>query len=353
MSWKSLTRRAAVGTTALLTGALALAGCALEEDSASGSQTDDGRTVVKVGYLHTVAVDSHMWLGMEEGIYADHGLKIDPIQFDTGLELSTALQGGDVDVAVMGAVLSNFPAQGGSKVFLANDVEYDTAQLWAAPGSGIDSVEDLAGKKVLTTQGTTAHVYLHNALKENGVDPDSVKIVNSDMPSAVSGFVAGAAPAVVLWVPFDKTVEKEMPDATLVDSAKNYYPEAAILGGWLASNDFYDNNRDTLDALTAAWLDINDLLVSETEQSLETVHEAAYKDDQELADTKRNFSFEKVYSNDKWARMYESGEVEQWIGQVEKVFVEVGGLPKYVEPSEFFDPQVFLDAYAEWEGAAR
>jgi len=348
MAYRRLTRRLTALTAGLVASTLALAGCALESEG-STDQTDDGKTVVKVGYLHTVAVDSHMWLGIAEGIYDDHGLKIDPVPFDTGLELSTALQGGNVDVAAMGAVLSNFPAQGGSKVFLANDVEYDTAQLWAAPGSGISSVKDLAGKKVLTTEGTTAHVYLHHALKANGVDPDSVTIVNSDMPSAVSGFLSGAAPAVVLWVPFDKTVETEMPKASLVDSAKNYYPDAAILGGWLAGNEFYESDRETLDKLTLAWLDINDLLVNDTEASLQTVHETAYVDDQELADTKRNFSFEKVYSNDEWAQMYENGEVEKWIGQVEKVFVEVGGLPKFVDPSEFVDTQIFLDAHAEWK----
>lgn len=347
MTHHALRRRLATLTTGLVAASLTLGGCALENGSASG-ESDDGNTVVKVGYLHTVAVDSHMWLGIAEGIYDDHGLEIDPIQFDTGLELSTALQGGNVDVAAMGAVLSNFPAQGGSQVFLANDVEHDTAQLWAAPGSGISSVKDLAGKKVLTTEGTTAHVYLHNALKANGVDPDSVTIVNSDMPSAVSAFLSGSAPAVALWVPFDKTVEQEMPEATLVDSAKNYYPEAAILGGWLAGNQFYENERESLDNLTAAWLDINHQLVTDTEASLETVHETAYTEDQTLADTKRNFSFEKVYDNDEWAQMYENGEVEQWIGDVEKVFVEVGGLPEYVEPSEFFDPDIYLDAYAEW-----
>jgi NitT/TauT family transport system substrate-binding protein len=335
----------------LVVAALALAGCALEEDSTARPGSKDGNTVVKAGYLHTVAVDSHMWLGMEEGLFADHGLEIEPVKFDTGLELSTALRGGDVDVAIMGAVLSNFPAQGGSTVFLANDVEYDTAQLWAAPGSGINGVEDLAGKKVLTTEGTTAHVYLHTALKENGVDPSKVRIVNTDMPSAVSGFLSGAAPAVVLWVPFDKTVEEKMPDARLIDSAKNYYPEAAILGGWLASDDFYENHRDTLLQITGAWLEANDLLVNDTEASLETIHEAAYADDQSLADTKRNFTFEKVFTNEEWAEMYENGEVEQWIGQVESVFVEIGGLPKYVEPSEFFTAEVFLDAYDEWKGS--
>lgn len=336
---------------AALTLSLALAGgCALE--SGGGAEaSQEGLTTVRVGYLHTVAVDAHLWLGIEDEIFEKHGLKVKPVEFDTGISESTALGTGDVDVAMMGAVLSNFPAQGGSKIFLANDVEHDTAQLWAAGDSGIDSIEDLAGKKVLTTEGTTAHVYLHNALEESGVDPDSVEIMNTEMPEAVSGFISGAAPAVVLWVPFDETVEQKKPDATMIDSAKTYYPEAAILGGWAANNEFYQSDRKTLAKLAAAWMEINDTLVNDP-KAIERVHKSAYAKDQDLADTKRQFSFEKVFSNDRWAQMYRSGEVARWIGQVERVFVEVGGLPAYVEPREFLDTQVFLNAYDDWKQEA-
>ncbi len=338
-------RRFLAGTAGLL-AATVVAGCALEDSGPT--TTDDGLEVVKVGYLHTVAVDSHLWLGMENGTFEEHGLKIEPIEFDTGIAESQALSGGSIDVAVMGAVLSNFPAQGNGKVFLANDVEVDTAQLWANPESGVRSIEDLEGEKVITATGTTAHVYLHNALVSNGVDPDSVEIINADMPAAVTAFISGEISAVALWVPFDQTVREELPEAEMIDSAKSYYPESAILGGWAANNGYYESNKDTLDKLTAAWLDINDELVSNPEASMTTVHEAAYTEDQDRAETLRQFGFEEVYPNDQWARMYESGELENWIGQVEQTFVDVGGIDQYVEPEEFVDTDIFLDAYNEW-----
>jgi len=343
--------RRLAAATGLTLGTALVAGCALESGGTDAEETSSGLTTVRVGYLHTVAVDAHLWLGIEDGIFEKHGLKVKPVEFDTGVTESEALASGEVDVAMMGAVLSNFPAQGTSKVFLANDVEYDTAQLWSSPGSGIDSVQDLAGKKVLTTEGTTAHVYLHNALKENGVDPDSVEIVNTEMPEAVSGFISGAAPAVVLWVPFDETVEQEMPKATMVDSAKSYYPESAILGGWAANTDFYESDRATLDKLASAWMEINDRLVNDP-KAIERVHQAAYAKDQKLADTKRQFSFEKVFSNDRWAQMYRSGEVARWIGQTERTFVEVGGLEEYVDPRQFLDSRIFINAYDEWKQGA-
>ncbi|NEE02504.1 ABC transporter substrate-binding protein [Phytoactinopolyspora halotolerans] len=318
-------------------------------ESSAPATSDDGLTVVKVGYLHTVAVDSHMWLGIEEEIFEEHGVELEPIEFDTGTALSQALSGGSVDVAIMGAVLSNFPAQGTGKVFLANDVEFDTAQLWAAPGSGISSVEDLAGKQVITAAGTTAHVYLHNALKQEGVDPSEVRVANADMPSAVTAFVSGQVPAVVLWVPFDKTVMNEMPEAELVSSAKDYYPESSIIGGWVANNDYYDAERETLVKLTRAWLDINDELLADTRAAMTTVHEAAYAESQELEDTLRQFEFARLYDNDTWAQQYESGDLEASIGDVEQIFVELGGIDEFVEPSEFVDTRIYMDAYADWK----
>lgn len=339
-----------VGAATLLL-ASTIGACSLESDGASESA--GGRTVVKVGYLHTVAVDTHLWLGIEEGIFEDHGLQIDPVPFDTGIQESQALSGGSIDVAMMGGVLSNFPASGSGTVFLANDVEFDTAQLWTAEGSGIDSVADLAGEKIATTEGTTAHVYLYNALKEAGVDPDSVEILNTEMPSAVSAFVSGKVPAVALWVPFDETVRKDMSGATMIDSAKEYYPKSAILGGWAASDEVYENDPETLQKLTDAWLEINDELVTNTDTALKTVHEKAYADTQSLADTKRQFSFAKLYPNDKWAQIWKQGEVERWIGQAEQIFVDVGGIPEFVEPSEFVDTDIFLNAYDDWKAGRK
>lgn len=348
---RPLVRGLAVAAGVLLAMAVS-AGCALESEGGGGPTTENGLTKVKIGYLHTVAVDAHLWLGITDGVFEKHGLDVEPVEFDTGISESQALSGGSLDVAMMGAVISNFPPQAGSTVFLANNVEYDTAQLWTAAGSGIDSVKDLAGKEVLTTAGTTAHVYLHNALKANGVDPESVRILDTDMPSAVTGFISGAAPAVVLWVPFDETVKSKMPDAKLVDSASSYYPEAAILGGWAANRSVYENNREVLEKLAAAWLDINHALVNDPE-AITRVHEKAYADHQDLAATKRQFSFEKVFSNDEWAQLYQDGEVGRWIGQVERVFVEVGGLPEFVEPQEFLDTEIFINAYKTWKQGAR
>ena len=112
-----------------------------------------------------------------------------------------------------GAVVSNFPARGQGKVFLINNVEFATAQLWVREDMGIKSFADLKGKKISTTTGTTAHVFLDNALRANKLAATDVEIVNQRMAEAVTSFISGAVPAVALWVPFDVTVKSKVPGA--------------------------------------------------------------------------------------------------------------------------------------------
>lgn len=299
---------------------------------------------VKIGYLHTLAVDGIMWLADMEGLYAKHGLEAEFVPFGSGPPLAQALSGGSVDVAIMGAVISNIPSRGVGKVFLTNNIEAGTAMIFVAPDSGISTVADLVGKELSTTQGTTAHVLLATALQANGLNPNSANIVNMDMPSAVSAFITGAVPAVSTWWPFTTQVQKERPDAIVLTEASDYYPDAAIMGGWVANTRFYQQNRATLVALAKVWLEANDILMSDPEASLARLQAAQYPD-LALEDLLSGFELIRSFTNPEWAERYQDGMVQTWIGQVEQVFVDIGALDSFVDPSEFVDTSIFLEAY--------
>lgn len=303
---------------------------------------------VRVGYLHTVAVDENMWVGMHRGYYRQQGLDLRPIQFQTGIALSQALAGGSLDVGIMGAVISNFPARGLGEIFLANDIESNTAQLWVNQGSGIKSVGDLAGKEVATTLGTTANVFLYTAAKAHGVDYKAIKVLNFAMPAAVNAFIAHKVPAVALWVPFDLQVKRLDPTARMIDSAGRYFPQAAILGGWVANNTYYRAHRDILGHIARAWLVTNQYIIAHPKEALATLWQVAYSKETTLADVQHDFAFEKTYTNVEWYQRYQDGTVARWIGQVERVYVDIGGIPSYNPPEHFFDPTIFEQTYRAW-----
>ncbi len=338
--------RRVLGTVLVTVLALALAACgALDEGSGNDkdvAKAKAGAKVVKVGYLHTIAVDDKLWLGQAEGQWADAGLDLKTTAFDTGIELSQALSSGDIDVAIMGGVTSNFPAQGQGKIFMLNSRETATARLFVQGDSGISSVADLKGKKVITTEGTTADIYLHRALKKAGLDRKDVTVVNAKMPDAVSAFIGGSVPAVALWVPFDLRVNEAGKGAKEIDDAGKY-PDAGVGDGWIANNDWYAQNKPTVKKIIGAWLKVNEAFRKDPKGSLKKVYDLAYKDDAKLSDLEHQVEFQKDYTNQEWLQAYQQGEVLNWVGDAEKAYVELGGVPKYVDPKEFFDTSLFVE----------
>ncbi|KQT08103.1 ABC transporter substrate-binding protein [Ramlibacter sp. Leaf400] len=300
------------------------------------------RTKVKVGYLHTPAVDGHIWIGQQNGSFAKQGLGLELVQFTTGLELFQAMIGGSLDMLATGAVLSNFPARGQGKVFLMNNIEYATAQLWVR--EDIKSIADLKGKQISTTTGTTAHVFLDRALRSAKVDPaKDVQLVNQRMTEAVTSFISGAVPAVALWVPFDVTVKQKMPNARKISDASAFFPEAAIMGGWAARNDWYDKNRPTINKLIAGWAEANEFITSKPDAAAEQLQKSNYKE-VPLPDFKEQFKASKYYTNAEWRTRYQDGTVTKWLQQVTDFFVSNANIQGALKADQYFDPKPFLES---------
>jgi len=301
------------------------------------------RTKLRVGYLHTPAVDGQIWLGQQSGAWTKRGLDLELVQFTTGLELFQAMIGGSLDVLSTGAVVSNFPARGQGKVFLVNNIEYATAQLWVRDDA-IKSVADLKGKQISTTTGTTAHVFLDRALKGAKLDPTKdVQIVNQRMAEAVTSFVSGAVPAVALWVPFDVTVKQKVPNARKIVDASAFFPQAAIMGGWAARNDFFEANKPALSQLIAGWVEVNDQMVANFDASAEQLQKTQYKD-VALAEFKDSMKFSKYYTSAEWRTKYADGTVTKWLQGVTDFFVQAGNIANPVPADKYFDPQLYLQA---------
>ena len=214
------------------------------------------RTKIRVGYVDTLAVTGQLWTGVHRGHWAKEGIEFDPVKFNTGLELFNAMIGGSLDMLSTGAVISNFPARGQGKAFLINNIEFATAQLWIREDQGVKTWADLKGKKIATTLGTTAHVFLDAALRANGLDPaKDVELVNQGMPVAVTSFISGAVPAVALWVPFNMQVKARVPAAKMLVDASAYFPKSAIVGGWATRTDYFEKNRAVVAQVVKGWVE--------------------------------------------------------------------------------------------------
>lgn len=299
------------------------------------------KTKVKVGYLHVLSVDAHLWVGEHLGSWAKEGLELEPVEFVTGIQLFQALVGGSLDVLTTGGVLSNFPARGQGKVFLLNDIEWKVGQVWA--GADVKTIADLKGKKVATTRGTTAHDLLYHGLKSVGLDVNKdVEIVNQRMSDAVTSFIAGAVPAVATWVPFDVQIKARRSDARLLyDGSK--FPESAIVDGWAARNDYHEKSKDTLLRFIRAWIPANEFIVSKPKETVDYLHTKKYAD-LSRGDVEEMYEAAKFYSTAEWVKYYKDGTAAKWLNQVTDFNVAVGAIQNPVMADKYFDPSLFLEA---------
>jgi NitT/TauT family transport system substrate-binding protein len=298
---------------------------------------------VRIGYLHTLAVDGQLWLADHMGLWKEQGLTPEFIQFTTGLELFQAMIGGSIDMLSTGAVISNFPARGQGKMFMTNCVEFATAQLWVNPDAGINDWADLKGKQISTTVGTTAHVFLDTALKANNIEPGKdVEIINQRMSEAVTSFISGAVPAVALWVPFNIAVRDQLPNAKMLVDASEYYPEAAIVSGWAADNTFIESKPEIVKKVIQAWIPANDYLVASPDEAVQILQEKYYQK-VPLADLKEQIGAQRVFTSKEWAKMFKDGTVTGWLQQVTDFYVSVGGIDNPVPAKEYFVPDLYLE----------
>src|SRR5262245_6504323 len=136
--------------------------------------------------------------GIEKGFFKEVGIDL---TYSTGRGSGDAVKkvatggsmAGDGDIsAVMAArVRENAPV----KCIMAQHTQ-SPHSLFVLEGSGINSFKDLAGKTLVTTPGNSHFLYFPLVAKLNGLDPNSVKWVNSDAaamaPMLISGRVDGA-----------------------------------------------------------------------------------------------------------------------------------------------------------------
>ena len=333
ISWQSdrrkflQTRRRPLGLSAL--GAPAIA---------------QGATKIRVGYLHTLAVDGQLWLADHLGALAKHGLEPEFRQFTTGLELFQAMVGGSIDMLSTGAVISNFPARGQGKMFLVNGVEFATAQLWVREDHGREELRRPQGQAHRhDDRHHGARFPRQRASRQQHRPARKSRSSTSAWREAVTSFISGAVPAVALWVPFNVTVRDKVPGAKKLVDASAYYPQAAIVSGWAAANDYHAKNKAVLSAMSCGpGRRATTMLMGKTDEALDVLQKKQYQQ-VPLADLKEQFGAQKVFTTADWRKLYRDGTVTKWLQQVTDFFVAAANIQNAVPAAQYFDPKIYLD----------
>lgn len=238
---------------------LLLVACGGRTD-ASGSATagDDGRpehAELRLGLLPIVDV-APIHLAIERGLFEAEGLTVSVEVVQGGAAAIPALVGGDLDIAY-GAWPSFLIAnqQGIALRAVADGVAAAPGftEFLALPESGLEgNPAALAGTTIaVNTLGNIGELAVRSALRDAGVDPDDVELVEIPFPDMGAALERGDVEVIWASEPIPTIVKDELGAVVVVDSFVGEM-DAFPVAGYQATATFVADNPRTVAAFQRA-----------------------------------------------------------------------------------------------------
>ncbi|MEK3735018.1 aliphatic sulfonate ABC transporter substrate-binding protein [Paenibacillus sp. FSL M8-0334] len=212
---------------------LLAAGCGSSSGtpSASGKERDADALPKEIRIGYQVSPNGELVakaLGLAEKKMPD--VNISWIPFESGRDVNTAMASGSIDFGLVGTPPgASGIAQGlPNKVYYIHDVIGDSEALVVQSGSGIHSLEDIRGKTIATTFGSTSHFSLLSAIKQAGIDPADIRIIDMQAPDLLAAWQRGDIDGAYTWQPVQSKLLAE--HGSIVISSKEVAEGGALTG---------------------------------------------------------------------------------------------------------------------------
>ncbi|MBC2608178.1 ABC transporter substrate-binding protein [Pelagicoccus albus] len=154
---------------------------------------------LKIGYS-----DWPGWVAWEIGIekdwFAEEGVEVEFLWFDYVASMD-AYAAGQLDAVTMtnGDALVTGGTGKPSVAIIAGDYSNGNDMIVGAPG--IESLEDLVGKKVGLEEGFVIHLLLQKGMQMHGIEEGAIEIVNTPTNETPQVLASGAVDAIGAWQP--------------------------------------------------------------------------------------------------------------------------------------------------------
>ena len=177
-----------------------------------------GNETVTIGYLPSDH-DAALFVADAQGKYAENGINTKLVQFNNGGDLMTAMASGEVDVGYVGITPVLSSIEKGVPIKVISAAQTEGSGIVVSESSGINSVADLAGKKIATPgEASIQHMLLKYYLSENGMSIDDVKVSAMKVPSMNDALKTNKIDGMITFEPY-VTIAEENGAKELVDSA--------------------------------------------------------------------------------------------------------------------------------------
>lgn len=227
-----------------------------ENSEPKEKETDDENnkelTKVRVAFMPNMGSASSALAAKEFGHFEDEGLDVEFTTFSNGPDEIAAMASGDIDIAQIGHGAHKLAIEGKATIFQMDATSLADAVL-GNKERGVETLEDLKGKKIASSLGTSADIILKLALQDAGISEDEVEIIEMDASGVVPAMVSGKIDACATWSPGTITIAEQLGDNLVVLADNETYIEKATFpSSFITTDEYASENRDILVRFAAA-----------------------------------------------------------------------------------------------------
>ena len=161
------------------------AAAAAESDGSAAEPGSDGSAEpLRIGVLK-IADSFPLYAAVEEGLFEKRGLQVEIIEFQSASDQSVAYEAGELDGMmtdmIVQSLINKAAGEDGMRAVamaLGGSPEEGRFLVVSSPSAGIDSPEDLVGKRIGISENTMMEYLVTRYLEDLGIDPGQTQMVN-------------------------------------------------------------------------------------------------------------------------------------------------------------------------------
>ena len=177
----------------------------------------------------------------ELGYFEEEAITLNLMSFDSGPVIISAMESGSIDLGYIGDGAHKLCVQGQASIIGLSHISNGDAVIG---GPNVKTLEDLKGKTVAYSSGTSSETILTNALNSVGLTMDDITAMDMDASAVVTAMLSGGVDACAIWSPQSLTILDEMADATKLAENVDYSDISISLASWIVKPDYLAANRD-------------------------------------------------------------------------------------------------------------
>jgi NitT/TauT family transport system substrate-binding protein len=204
--------------------------CLVPSSCAPGSPEKQGNT--KATTVLTIAVNpvpqtALVIVAFENHYFREEGIEAHISKFTTGKLAFDAVLGGAADIATVADIPIMYAAMSGQTPAVVATIERSgrSIKLLARKDEGVNTPDDLRGKKIGTFKASSAEFFLDRFLTKHQVSLNQVTVVQLQPTDLVPAILRGDLAAISIWEPNIYVAKRELGARALVFEDPAIYTE--------------------------------------------------------------------------------------------------------------------------------